>query len=54
MFRVSVGNGNEVAPEEIAISFDDVKVRLFLFLRPSSNVPVHGTLWSIQSTFCQL
>lgn len=26
MFRVSVGNGNEVSPEDITVSFEDVKV----------------------------
>ena len=28
VFRVSVGNGNEVAPEEINVTFEDVKVNI--------------------------
>ena len=28
MFRVTVGNGSEVAPEEINVTFNDVKVLL--------------------------
>lgn len=31
MFRVSVGNGSEVAPEEINVTFDDVKVIMEIF-----------------------
>jgi len=32
VFRVSVGNGSEVAPEEINVTFEDVKVITFLRL----------------------
>jgi hypothetical protein len=32
VFRVSVGNGSEVAPEEINVTFEDVKVITFLQL----------------------
>lgn len=31
IFRVTVSNGNEVAPEEINVTFDDVKVSVFCF-----------------------